>query len=85
MDIKNFIYFLLLLTLQLISTAKVIEIDDNLLELKYKNINYLNAYKISSSIMNYKSNGGSVSLHNLSLAFDNNFNTFWQSEKYQEA
>lgn len=48
MDTQNFIYFLLLLTLQLISTAKVIEIDDNLLELKYKNINYLNAYKISS-------------------------------------
>ena len=83
MDTQNFIYFLLLLTLQLISTAKIIEIDDNLLELKYKNINYLYAYKISSSIMSYKSNGGSASFHDLSLAFDNDFNTFWQSLSYQ--
>ena len=34
--------------------------------------------------MSYKSNGDSTFYHDLSLAFDNDFNTYWESRKYQE-
>ena len=40
-------------------------------------------YKISNSLFNFTSNGGSNNQHNLSFAFDNDLNTYWESAKYQ--
>ena len=34
--------------------------------------------------MTYKSNGGSTYNHDLSSAFDDELNTYWESTKYQE-
>ena len=58
--------------------------DDNFEEkIKYESINYLYTYKISNSIMSYKANGDSTINQNLSFAFDNDYDIYWKSFKYQ--
>ena len=84
MKIKILFYILILLIFQIIKSGIVKIIDNNLDEKeKYENINYLLSYKISNSIISFKSNGDSTKPYNLSFAFDDDFNTYWQSLKYQ--
>ena len=82
---KTELFFILaFLMFKTIKLAKIEIIDENILESKYQNIDYLKAYQISNSIMSYKSNGGSAFGHDLSLAFENeDFFSFWQSAKCQ--
>ena len=83
MNLKIILYLLLFIKLDVIITGIIKEINDNLSELIYKSEEYINTYKISNSLISFQSNGGSGFNHDLSLAFDNNFNTYWNSEKYQ--
>ena len=54
---KSLFYFLYLLILQEISSSKVKEIDNDLLEEKYNNDLYLKFYKIPISLMSFSTNG----------------------------
>ena len=83
MNMKYIFYYLLFIFIELIQSGKVIEINDNLSEVKYKNLKYIYAYTISHSLMTFESNGGSLTSHDISLAFDNNFKTYWFSKQYQ--
>ena len=83
MNMKYIFYYLLFISIELIQSGKVIEINDNLSEVKYKNLRYIYAYTISHSLMTFESNGGSLTSHDISLAFDNNFKTYWFSKQYQ--
>ena len=85
MDLKIIFYFLFLINLQIIKSGTVKEINDDLSELIYKNEDYINTYKISHLIMTFQTNGDSLLYHDLSLAFDNHFNTYWESAKYQNS
>ena len=81
--LKNiFIYILLLITFENIKSGDIIEIDNNEKEKKYNN-RYLNIYKIPNSMMEIKSNGDEIYNHDLSFAFDEDFNTYWQSFETQ--
>ena len=78
-------YLFYLLTFSIIKSGIVKTIDESFEEkLKYENIDYLKAYKISNSIISYKSNGNSKVPQDLSFAFDDDFSTFWQSLQYQQ-
>ena len=46
---------------------------------KYKNIKYINSYKIPYSLMSFYSNGGEQYNHRLNNAFDGNYDTYWRS------
>jgi len=76
--------FILILINEEIKSGIVKEINENFLESKYSNSEYINGYKIPNSIMSFKSNGGSVNIHDLSNAFDEDFNTNWESSTYQQ-
>ena len=81
---RKIIFIFLFLIFPIIKSGIVKIFDENFKEkLIYENIDYLLAYKISNSIFNYTSNGGSNIYYNLSFAFDNDFNTYWESAKYQ--
>ena len=85
MFITIMFYIFYLSSISLIKSGTVKKIDDNFEEkVKYENIDYLKAYKISNSIISYKSNGNSLVPQDLSYAFDDDFNTFWQSFQYQQ-
>ena len=73
---KYLFHYLLFISIELIQSGKVIEINDNLSELKYKNQNYIYAYTIPHSLMTFESNGGNPTYHDISLAFDNDFKLF---------
>ena len=78
------ICFYFLFIFPIIKSGIVKIFDDNFEEkIKYENKNYLLSYKISNSIMSYKANGGSITSQDLSFAFDDDLNTYWQSLKYQ--
>ena len=78
------IYLFFLFIFPIIKSGIVKIFDNNFEEkIKYENINYIYAYKISNSIMSYKANGGSITSQDLSFAFDDDLNTYWQSLKYQ--
>ena len=82
---KIIFYIFNLLTFSIIKSGIVKKIDENFEEKqKYENIYYVMTYKISNSIFSYKSNGNSKISQDLSLAFDDDFITFWQSLKYQQ-
>ena len=46
---------------------------------KYQNYRYINAYKISNSLMSFYSNGGEKYNNKLINAFDGNYETYWSS------
>ncbi|MDE7463688.1 MAG: discoidin domain-containing protein [Clostridiales bacterium] len=43
----------------------------------YLNDDYINVYRVPTSMLTYEANGGESSNHPLSHAFDGNWNTFW--------
>ena len=80
---KNILFsFLLFIIFGNIKSGEIIEIDNNEKEAKY-NKNYLKIYKIPNSMMDAKSNGGEMYNQYLSFAFDENFDTYWQSSERQ--
>ena len=74
--IVNFILFVIIL--ENIKTGYVEVIDKNE-KTKYNNWNYLKVYKIPNSMMDIKSNGDEMYNHDLLYAFDEDFETFWES------
>ena len=46
---------------------------------KYKNIKYINSYKIPYSLMSLYSKGGEQYNHQLNNAFDGDYDTYWRS------
>ena len=74
--IVNFILFVIVL--QNIKTGFV-EVIENNEKTKYNNWNYLKVYKIPNSMMDIKSNGDEMYNHDLLYAFDEDFETFWES------
>ena len=79
--IVNFILFVIIL--ENIKTGYVEVIDKNE-KTKYNNWNYLKVYKIPNSMMDIKSNGDEMYNHDLLYAFDEDFETFWESFDYQK-
>ena len=79
--IVNFILFVIIL--ENIKTGYVEVIDKNE-KTKYNNWNYLKVYKIPNSMMDFKSNGDEMYNHDLLYAFDEDFETFWESFDYQK-
>ena len=80
-------YILNFLIFSKVNSGVVIKLDEdeNFEEKwKYDNIDYLEAYKISNSTFSYKSIGNSIYSQDISLAFDDNFKTFWESMEYQK-
>ena len=85
MKVKIIFFFLLIFkNFEIIITGRVEVINDDLSKSIYDQ-DYINIYKISNSLMSFQSNGGSGYDHDLSLAFDNNFDTYWNSEKFQNS
>ena len=79
------LYAFIFLIIKRIKLAHIEILNENSVETKYQNIDYLKAYQISNLKMRYHSNGGSTYNHNLSLAFNNDdSNLYWQSEKKQQ-
>ena len=79
MNKKFFLYFNFYLTFKLIESSIVKELIDNSYEKEYYNYDYIQSYKIPLIKMRFKSNGYSISRHELKLAFDDDFNTYWRS------
>ena len=79
-----YINILVFLNIFQIKTATVNIIDEKDSKIKYNNENYLNSYKIPSSMALYKSNGRFYDQHPLINAFDGNFETYWESLNPQE-
>ena len=79
--IVNFILFVIIL--QNIKTGFV-EVIENNEKTKYNNWNYLKVYKIPNSMMDIKSNGDEMYNHDLLYAFDEDFETFWESFNTQK-
>ena len=79
--IVNFILFVIIL--ENIKTGYVEVIDKNE-KTKYNNWNYLKVYKIPNSMMDFKSNGDEMYNHDLLYAFDEDFETFWESFNTQK-
>ena len=50
---------------------------------RYNNEDYLRLFKIPNSMMTFKANGGEMSFHPLSNAFDENFATYWESIEHK--
>ena len=84
MSLKNLFHISFLLLFSLIKSG-IVKILDKYFEenIKYENIYYILSYKISNDIMSFESNGGSKNNHNLSFAFDGDFDTYWESLEYQ--
>ena len=84
MDKKIFICFIYLILFMKIKSGKVQIIDNTSSESKYNDYYYLNTYRIPFVKMKYKSNGSDLSIHPLKNAFDDDFNTYWESFQGQE-
>ena len=79
---KTFYCLLIFLILGEIYSGSVNEIDDKIFNSKYNNEDYLNFYKIPSSIIRFSNNGGnSAVFRKIEFAFDEDFSTYWISEK----
>ena len=79
----NIIYIFLIFIFKRIKSGIVEEINKEFLESKYSDYQYINGYRIPNSIMNFKINIGKAG-HELSKAFDEDFNTYWQSTTFQK-
>jgi hypothetical protein len=77
--IQFFIYFYCLLFPEKVYSYIVEEINNELLDTKYKNEIYLSFYKVPASLMTFSSNGKNVFRYELKNAFDNDFSTDWKS------
>ena len=80
---RNIFYLFLIFIFERIKSGIVREINQKFLESKYSDYQYIHGYRIPNSIMNFKANTGLVG-HELSKAFDENFNTYWQSTSFQK-
>lgn len=81
MSKMNYILILLFLKIFQIKGGKVEIIDDSS-EKKYTK-NYLNSYKIPSTMILFNTNGKSDDQHPLDNAFDGNFDSYWKSSEQQ--
>ena len=75
--IFNIIFLLFFIN---IKSGKVQIIDNILSESKYNDYYYLYSYQIPLLNMKFKSNANEMGMHPLIYAFDNNFNTYWESD-----
>jgi len=80
----NIFYIFLIFIFEKIKSGIVREINKNFLESKYSNYQYIAGYRIPNSIMSFNGKNGLAS-RELSNAFDENFNTYWQSTSFQKA
>ena len=75
---ENIFYIFLILIFNRIKSGIVREINKEFLESKYSDFQYINSYRIPNSIMSFEETTGLLE-HELSKAFDENFNTYWQT------
>ena len=82
MKYKNILSFILIFSFlnNSVNSGKVEELPSNS---KYLNNEYVSYFQISPSKMTFFANGGERSKHELSKAFDNNYDTQWFSEGQQ--
>jgi hypothetical protein len=80
MEIKKLLFYVCLLSFIKINSSIIIkEIEDNLLESKYKNDYYIKAYKIPQSMITFSTNGEKIFRRILDYAFDDDYETFWST------
>ena len=84
MDKLIIIYFIFFILFVKIKSGNVQIIDNTPSESKYNDYYYLSTYRIPIEKMRYKSNGSDLSIHPLRNAFDDDFNTYWESFQGQE-
>ena len=78
MEIKKLLFCLNLLSfINIILSSIVKEIDENIIESKYKDDYYIKVYKIPQSLMTFSTNGKEIFNYNLINAFDDDYKTFW--------
>ena len=77
------ILFILFFTLFFNKSNQSITVEQLNYDSKYLNVEYYSLFQIPPSIMTLFSNGGERSGHELSKAFDNDWNTHWFSEGEQ--
>ena len=80
---RNIFYIFLIFIFERIKSGIVKEINKKFLESKYSDYQYIHGYRIPNSIMSFKANTG-LAGHTLSNAFDEDFNTYWQSTTFQK-
>ena len=76
---KILLYIYLLSFLKIIASSIVKEINGDMLESKYEDDYYINAYKIPQSLMTFTTNGQTIFNMYLVFAFDDNYETFWRT------
>ena len=80
---SDIFYIFLIFIFERIKSGIVKGISQKFLESKYSDYQYIHGYRIPNSIMSFKANTG-LAGHELSNAFDENFNTYWQSTTFQK-
>ena len=85
MDINKNIFLCLYVFLTFINLnmSTFVEIDDLILETKFKNEDYLNVYKVPLSLISFNSTNDLNYYYKVNFAFDDNPKTFWKSSRIQ--
>ena len=80
---KELIFYLFLLIFVKIKAGYEIIVQEGEELHRYNNDDYLRLYKIPNSMMQFKATGGETNNHPLSNAFDENFDTYWESIEHK--
>ena len=82
MKIINLLFYINLVSYIKIGISVIItEINNDSLKSKYTNENYLKVYKVPISLMSFYSDGIKLYNHELEMAFDDDYFTFWTTSE----
>ena len=84
MNLKFIIHILFLIIFDNIKSATIEILDNNSPDEKYNDYYYLKSYKIPKTMMRFRTNAESFWFNPIERAFDDDFDTYWESYQTQE-